>query len=119
MSLSDESRNVGQSFQTAGLGPFPAPHSNDKPSNRETGKSPKPADKNVCPTDKPSPLLSGFHSRDHLPNIKREGGSYFVTFRLTGTLPAEVLLKFKQEREQILAQAMAAKRPLTWQEQGE
>ncbi len=101
------------------MGRFPAPRSDGKQSDRETGKSPKPADKNVCPTNKPSPLLSGSHSRDHLPHIKREGGSYFVTFRLTGTLPAEVLLKFKQEREQILAQAMAAKRPLTWQEQEE
>jgi REP element-mobilizing transposase RayT len=34
-------------------------------------------------------------------------------------LPAEVFLKFKQEREQILAQARAAKRPLTWHEQEE
>jgi REP element-mobilizing transposase RayT len=54
-----------------------------------------------------------------LPHIKREGGSYFVTFRLAGTLPAEVLLRFKQEREQILAQALAGKRPLTWHEQEE
>jgi REP element-mobilizing transposase RayT len=109
--------NVGQPFQAAGEGRFPAPRPQDQPPNRETGKSPEPADKNVCPTPEPSPLLSGFHSRDHLPHLKREGGSYFVTFRLAGTLPAAVLLKFRQEREQILAQALAAKRPLTWHEQ--
>jgi hypothetical protein len=27
-------------------------------------------------------LTAGFHHRDHLPHLKREGGSYFVTFRL-------------------------------------
>jgi REP element-mobilizing transposase RayT len=61
--------------------------------------------------------LSGFHSRDHLPHLKREGGSYFVTFRLAGTLPGEVLGQLKRERDQILTQALAARRPLTWQEQ--
>ena len=54
-----------------------------------------------------------------LPHLKREGGTYFVTFRQAGTLPKEVLLRFKQEPEAILAQAQAAKRPLTWHEQEE
>jgi REP element-mobilizing transposase RayT len=49
--------------------------------------------------------------------LKHEGGSYFVTFRLAGTLPREVLVRFKQERDQIIAQALAARRPLTWPEQ--
>jgi REP element-mobilizing transposase RayT len=69
--------------------------------------------------DAPSPLVSGFHHRDHLPHLKREGGSYFVTFRLASTLPAAVLLRLKQEREAILAHAVTVKRPLTWQEQEE
>ena len=43
----------------------------------------------------------------------------FVTFRQAGTLPREVLLQFKAEREAILAHALAAKLPLTWQEQEE
>jgi REP element-mobilizing transposase RayT len=64
-------------------------------------------------------LLSGFHSRGVLPHLKREGGSYFVTFRLAGTLPKEVLLRFKAEREIILQQGLVAKRPLTWREQEE
>ncbi len=64
-------------------------------------------------------LTAGFHSRDHLPHLKKEGGSYFVTFRLAGTLPANVLQQLKQEREQILQHALTAKRPLAWQEQEE
>ena len=67
----------------------------------------------------PSKLVSGLHSRNVLPHLKREGASYFVTFRLAGTLPRDVLIKFKAEREAIMAAAQAAKRPLTWQEQEE
>jgi type I restriction enzyme R subunit/putative DNA methylase len=66
-----------------------------------------------------SKLVSGLHSRGVLPHLKREGASYFVTFRLAGTLPADVLAKFKAEREAILAEARVAKRPLTWHEQEE
>ncbi|HEX9046790.1 MAG TPA: transposase [Verrucomicrobiae bacterium] len=66
-----------------------------------------------------NPLVSGLHSRNVLPHLKREGASYFVTFRLAGTLPQEVLIRFKAERDAILAQALAAKRPLTWHEQEE
>jgi putative transposase len=64
-------------------------------------------------------LLSGIHSRGNLPHLKREGGTYFVTFRLKGTLPVETLLRFKQEREVIIQKALAAGRPLTWVEQNE
>jgi REP element-mobilizing transposase RayT len=70
------------------------------------------------PEDKRN-LISGFHFRGVLPHLKREGGTYFVTFRQAGTLPKEVLLRFKAEREQIIKQAEAAKRPLTWHEQEE
>jgi putative transposase len=64
-------------------------------------------------------LVSGFHSRGVLPHLKREGGTYFVTFRQAGTLPHDVLLGFKQQRDLIIQQAEAAKRPLTWHEQEE
>jgi REP element-mobilizing transposase RayT len=64
-------------------------------------------------------LVAGFHSRNVLPHLKREGGSYFVTFRLAGTLPREILLRLKAEREAIIRHALAAKRPLTWHEQEE
>lgn len=63
--------------------------------------------------------MSGFHARGVLPHLKREGGTYFVTFREAGTLPREVLAGLKREREAITDQAVAAKRPLTWEEQKE
>jgi hypothetical protein len=64
-------------------------------------------------------FTAGFHSRGFLPHLKSEGKSYFVTFRLAGTLPKTVLLQLKRERERILQNALANKRPLTWQEQEE
>ena len=66
-----------------------------------------------------SKLVDGFHSRGALPHLKRENGTYFVTFRLAGTLPREVLLQLKAEREAMIKNALAAKRPLTWREQKE
>lgn len=71
------------------------------------------------PKGTPNHLVAGFHSRGSLPHLKRESGTYFVTFRLAGTLPAAVLMQLKAERENILQQALAAKRPLTWSEQEE
>jgi REP element-mobilizing transposase RayT len=52
-----------------------------------------------------NPLRSGIHSRGYLPHVKREGASYFVTFRLADALPTEVLLRFlaeKREKQQHL-----------------
>ena len=37
-----------------------------------------------------NPLRSGIHDRGYLPHVKREGASYFVTFRLADSLPKEV-----------------------------
>lgn len=73
----------------------------------------------MAESDNKRHLLSGFHSRGVLPHLKREGRRYFVTFRQAGTLPKEVLLRFKQERDTIVQHARAAKRPLTWHEQQE
>jgi REP element-mobilizing transposase RayT len=67
----------------------------------------------------PNPLVAGFHSRGVLPHLKREGGAYFASFRQAGTLPRDVLRRFKLEREAITRQAEATKRPLTWHEQEE
>ena len=64
-----------------------------------------------------SPLVAGFHFRGRLPHLKREGASYFVTFRLADSLPATEILGLKREREALLADALAHKRPLTWHEQ--
>lgn len=47
-------------------------------------------------------------SRGYLPHWEREGGTYFVTFRLAGTLPQSVVQEWKAERERLIAQyAMA------------
>jgi REP element-mobilizing transposase RayT len=65
----------------------------------------------------PDPLVSGFHFRGQLPHLKREGASYFVTFRLADSLPAHEIARLKHERAAILNQARAAKAPLTWHEE--
>jgi len=62
-------------------------------------------------------LISGLHFRGRLPHLKREGSTYFVTFRLADSLPAQEIARLKLEREQIIAHAKAACRPLTWHEE--
>ena len=52
-------------------------------------------------------LRVGLHSRGYLPHVKREGASYFVTFRLADSLPKAVLLKFHQERAERLLRLAA------------
>jgi REP element-mobilizing transposase RayT len=54
------------------------------------------------PPDSRDPLRSGIHSRGYLPHVKREGASYFVTFRLADSLPQEVLLDFKRRHAEQL-----------------
>src|ERR1039458_4999738 len=49
-----------------------------------------------------NPLRSGIHTRGYLPHVKREGASYFVTFRLADSLPKEVLLEFEREKAERL-----------------
>jgi REP element-mobilizing transposase RayT len=49
-----------------------------------------------------NPFRSGIHTRGYLPHVKREGASYFVTFRLADSLPKEVLSKFERERAERL-----------------
>ena len=58
-------------------------------------------------TESPDPQRSGIHSRGYLPHVKREGASYFVTFRLADSLPQEVLLKFQAERAERLRRLAA------------
>jgi REP element-mobilizing transposase RayT len=45
-----------------------------------------------------NPLRSGIHTRGYLPHVKREGASYFVTFRLADSLPKELLLEWEREK---------------------
>ena len=47
-------------------------------------------------------LRTGIHTRGYLPHVKREGASYFVTFRLADSLPGEVLLEFEHEKAERL-----------------
>src|ERR1041385_5838825 len=91
----------------------PGPHAT-QPAQSSGGTPPELAAGTAALPKHPNHLIAGFHSRGALPHLKREGGTYFVTFRQAGTLPRDVLLRFKQERDAILAQAEAAKRPLTW-----
>jgi REP element-mobilizing transposase RayT len=49
-----------------------------------------------------NPLRSGIHTRGYLPHVKREGVSYFVTFRLSDSLPTEILTRLKAEQAQKL-----------------
>ena len=65
----------------------------------------------------PSPLVAGLHFRGKLPHLKREGATYFVTFRLADSLPAHEVARLKHERQVVLEQASAAKSPLTWHEE--
>lgn len=61
------------------------------------------------PKETPNPLRSGIHHRGYLPHVKREGASYFVTFRLADSLPREVLGQLHRQRAERL-QALAAAR---------
>jgi REP element-mobilizing transposase RayT len=85
------------------------------------GTPPKLASEDACATimRHKELLISGFHFRGVLPHLKREAGTYFVTFREAGSLPREVLARFKAERDAIIRHAKASKRPLTWHEQEE
>ncbi len=49
-----------------------------------------------------NPLRSGIHTHGYLPHVKREGASYFVTYRLADSLPKEVLLQFEREKAERL-----------------
>jgi REP element-mobilizing transposase RayT len=53
------------------------------------------------------PLRSGIHSRGYLPHVKREGVSYFVTFRLADSMPKDVLLRYQHEHAEALRQLAA------------
>lgn len=50
-------------------------------------------------------LKSGEYDRGYLPHIRVEGRPYFVTFRLEGTLPQELLRQYQAERDALLRKA--------------
>ncbi|MEK7698978.1 MAG: transposase [Planctomycetota bacterium] len=57
----------------------------------------------TCATD--NRLRSGIHHRGYLPHIKSDTGTYFVTFRLDGTLPQSVLEQIESERLELETRA--------------
>jgi REP element-mobilizing transposase RayT len=65
----------------------------------------------------PNQRVSGRYTRGYLPHIRLEGRSYFVTFRLEGTLPRELLEKYRRERLELLDQAERAGHALSSSEQ--
>jgi REP element-mobilizing transposase RayT len=55
-----------------------------------------------------NPLRSGIHTRGYLPHVKREGATYFITFRLADSLPQEVLFRIQRDRTDRLARLASA-----------
>ena len=116
-------RNVAQASSPASFGTVPVPGTVIDGVAGERGPGggtpPELAAGTAALREDTNPLVNGFHFRGVLPHLKKEGGTYFVTFRQAGSLPREVVVRLKREREAIVQQAMAAKRPLTWHEQEE
>jgi REP element-mobilizing transposase RayT len=50
----------------------------------------------------PNLLRSGIHTRGYLPHVKRDGASYFVTFRLADSLPKELVQGWEREKAERL-----------------
>jgi REP element-mobilizing transposase RayT len=69
-------------------------------------------DKNESPFPSPGSQLIKRHGAN-LPHWRVDGAAYAVTFRLADSLPREVLARWKQEREHIVARAEQMARPLT------
>ncbi len=59
------------------------------------------------------PIQAGVHSRGYLPHIKVSGAAYFVTFRLADSLPREVVLRLKEQRDDLLRRAAAGRQDQT------
>jgi len=53
------------------------------------------------------------HDRGHIPHWEKEGATYFVTFRLSDSLPASVLSQIRAERAAIIATARQMNRELS------
>jgi REP element-mobilizing transposase RayT len=61
--------------------------------------------------------VDGYHERNELPHLKRRGATYFVTTRLAGTLPAQIIADLKAERARLIEDSQRERRPLSWHEQ--
>ena len=60
----------------------------------------------------PQRLRMGLHSRGYLPHLKREGGVYFVTWRLAGSLPQSLVLQLKRARAEALRVGKSSSRDI-------
>jgi len=54
-----------------------------------------------------------FRYRRYLPHLEIQNSSYFVTFRLAGSVPLKVIENWKSEREEILKLALSNRRSLS------
>lgn len=57
----------------------------------------------------PSRRLSGRYDRGYLPHLRAQGRTYFVTFRLEGILPQELLRQYQVERDALLVKTLAGR----------
>jgi DNA polymerase len=53
------------------------------------------------PASPPLELLQGTHSRGYVPHVKARGATYFVTFRLADSLPANLLATWASLPEEV------------------
>ncbi len=86
--------------------------SGSKTEANSTGGTPVPLQPVLLPFtpfDKSRP--ASIESR-HLPHWRQDGATYFVTFRLADSLPNEVYIRWKQEREAAVRAAGAASEPV-------
>jgi REP element-mobilizing transposase RayT len=51
------------------------------------------------------PIRDGYHHRGYLPHIKVSDAAYFVTFRLADSLPRTLVLRLKEQRDDLLRRA--------------
>ena len=65
----------------------------------------------------PSHRLAGQYTRGYLPHVRGLGRRYFVTFRLEGTLPQEVLNDLQRERDDLIRKAGCEGHQLSWEDQ--
>ena len=55
-------------------------------------------------------------NRGHIPHWEKEGATYFVTFRLAGSLPRSIFDKIESEKRSIIQTAMQLRRKLSLDE---
>ncbi|MFQ5423998.1 MAG: transposase, partial [Phycisphaerae bacterium] len=103
MSISDASRDACGTGTVAQASSLP----------EETRRIEAPEDADRMSALRRPELLSGTHGRGYLPHWKSEGATYFVTFRLAGTLPKSVLDELDAERAALADRTRRSGKSLT------